>query len=152
VLGKKDFKAILKWRTTMRELLKTQKQAQIKEGEAGAEDEGAGEAMDASSSSSGEEEEDVAKTEEVDQQLVDSALSAAETAAKIEARRLKRKKAKVKAKLREKMSLQADMPTDVQEITGDQLLFNLRRIDSKAGLDAVDEVSRHCPACPRRIH
>ena len=142
VLGKKDFKQLLRWRATMRTLLEAQRKAAAASGggadggksssEQEEEDEAAGE-EDSSQGSSAEEEEA--------QREVDSALADVETQARAEAKRVKRRKQKLKRKLREKMALQADMPTDVGEITGDALLFDLKRIDSKGALEAVEDAA-----------
>eukprot|EP00729_Bicosta_minor_P022218 gene22218-5646_t len=127
LLGKKDFRVLIKWR---KELLKTA------EAEAAAI-----EAANPATASDGEEEEDGDDDEDdSDAELAaleDAASEAAERKFR-EKKRERRKRDKARVKTRERQALNMDQPQDVDDLVEDSQLFAMKQIESKEGLAAVD--------------
>eukprot|EP00035_Acanthoeca_spectabilis_P023163 m.448051 g.448051 ORF g.448051 m.448051 type:complete len:823 (-) comp19605_c0_seq1:98-2566(-) len=123
VLGKKDFKVLIKWRDGIRDWL--------------AKDDDDAEAETAASEAAEVVGQDDAEVDE--QAELDLAVAEAKEAKLREAKRLRRKKDKERMKARERQALQMDMPLDIDDVIQDSSLFAMKTITSKAGLGAVDE-------------
>lgn len=120
VLGKKDFRVLIKWRLQMREYLETLTPA-IKE------DDEEVEPVDAESS------------EEDEEATLDAVIKDSLETEASKKKREKRRKAKMKAKLRARLALKMDLPNDVMDMPSEASLFNLGNIKSKKGLSEVDK-------------
>eukprot|EP00038_Savillea_parva_P007147 m.168094 g.168094 ORF g.168094 m.168094 type:complete len:854 (+) comp12916_c0_seq1:163-2724(+) len=128
VLGKKDFKLLIKWRGGIRDWLAAEAKRENGEDEDDSDD-------------NGEEGEGQAGGDpEVDEQAeLETAVEEAKEARQREAKRLRRKKDKERMKARERQALQMDMPLDIDDVIQDSTLFSMKTITSKSGLGAVDE-------------
>jgi len=118
VLGKKEFKKILKWRVKMREL----------------------EHLDSSSSSEEDEEEPAPLTEEEKAEQLNQEISAKLA----EQEKLKRKKERKKKRLREKLKkklgmslLQDATPYESENPTDTEALFNLKQVKTNQALQTL---------------
>jgi AdoMet-dependent rRNA methyltransferase SPB1 len=131
VLGKTDFKQLIKWRGDIRAWLA--KQAKVEEGDADS-DEDEGNAVDPDAESV-----DEADAEINEQDELEAAVEESKAAALRENKRIRRKKDKDKIKARERQALQMDMPLDIDDVIQDSTLFAMKTITSQAGLGAVDE-------------
>lgn len=125
VLGKRDFKELLRWRTRVLD-------ARAKEAAAAKEAE-KGEAADDMSM--------VVQSEAMDEAALDAELQELEETANKQRKREKRRKNALKAKLRERIRLNMEVPNDTALMVEDQSLFSLKRIRNDAALDAVAEAS-----------
>ena len=123
VIGKRDFKELLRWRERIVEAAKKEADAAAGEGDA-------------------DDDEDLAavvSSEAVDDELLDAELKALEESASKDRKREKRRKNALKAKLRERIRLNMEVPNDTALMVQDDALFSLKRIRSDRALDVVAE-------------
>ncbi|XP_060070068.1 pre-rRNA 2'-O-ribose RNA methyltransferase FTSJ3-like [Ylistrum balloti] len=122
VLGKKDIRSLIKWRTQVRKSLGKDEEA--KDGK-------------------GEKVEEVAEDSEDEEAQIEAQLAKAKDE---ERKVLKRKLKKVrreKARLRQKMDMKMVIPGDKHDFTDDVGLFNLDKMKSKSQLDKVEAGENH---------
>eukprot|EP00041_Stephanoeca_diplocostata_P031388 m.977247 g.977247 ORF g.977247 m.977247 type:complete len:853 (-) comp23950_c1_seq10:2693-5251(-) len=125
VLGKKDFKILIKWRKDIRAWMDKQdkhEEDDVDEGDAAKEKELTKEEQ---------EEAEQAKLEEIVQEVKERK--------ELEKRREKRKKSKLRSKALERQALNIDQPMDVDDIIQDAQLFAMKQIKSKQVLSAIDD-------------
>jgi AdoMet-dependent rRNA methyltransferase SPB1 len=123
LLGKKEFRELIKWRKVMVAWRASQAPAGESEDE-----EGSG-----SGSGSGSD-------SELDEQTkLEHLASEVEERQFREKKRERRKRDKTRLKQRERQALNMDLPVDIDDIQQDTQLFAMDSIKSKAGLAAVDE-------------
>jgi AdoMet-dependent rRNA methyltransferase SPB1 len=124
VLGKKDFRILIKWRKDLSDW--QHKEAKAAAAKAGiVEEESANE-----TDSEAEEDRDQASLEDLADEVAEKQFR------EKKAERRKRDKSRVKARIRQALNM--DAPEDVDQLTEDGQLFAMRQITSKAGLAAVD--------------
>ncbi len=123
VLGKPDFKRLLKWRTTMREAHRLREAEEAKR-------------LKAEAGDAAEEDEDD-KSSDDDAAKEDALVDTVEAKRKELERRKKREKKAAREKMRkyrERVDLQMIQPDDKFDAPTDEQLFNLATITSKKGL------------------
>eukprot|EP00040_Diaphanoeca_grandis_P006124 m.36053 g.36053 ORF g.36053 m.36053 type:complete len:823 (-) comp17249_c0_seq1:131-2599(-) len=125
VLGKKDFRTLIKWRTKMKDYVRSLLPKD--------EDDDDDEEMEDSGSEADVEEDEQTKLEKL---VVESKVAELR-----EKKRLRRKKDKSRLKDQERQALSMDHPMDFDDIITDKQLFALKEIKSLEGLTAVDDAT-----------
>eukprot|EP00050_Salpingoeca_kvevrii_P007178 m.294326 g.294326 ORF g.294326 m.294326 type:complete len:841 (-) comp12970_c0_seq1:60-2582(-) len=116
VLGKKDFKTLLKWRLEIREMLEAREKAKNPQPEPESDEE--------------------SEKELNDEELLEYALAEGIQLEEARKRRLKKTKHKNEAKRRKRLA--AQISGDISELVQDDSLFDLNRIKKRAVLDELD--------------
>eukprot|EP00730_Choanoeca_flexa_P015816 TRINITY_DN7346_c0_g1_i1.p1 TRINITY_DN7346_c0_g1~~TRINITY_DN7346_c0_g1_i1.p1 ORF type:complete len:921 (+),score=320.70 TRINITY_DN7346_c0_g1_i1:154-2916(+) len=135
VLGKKDFRILLKWRLSMKDVLaevrRLAREEAVANGELPADD------RDSDDNDDGDEND--AKDSQADSEdELETALAEANQALRAKEKRQRRLKAKENRKLREKMALQMDTPTDMG-YDEDATLFKLKGVKNKTQLAKLED-------------
>ena len=126
LLGKKDFRTLIRWRKTMVawKASQTPKAENIK-GEADADADSDADADDTKGSSASEEEDEQTKLENL--------IAEQKGMEAKQKKRERRKRDKAKQKLQERQALNMDLPIDINDVLEDQALFAMKAIKTKAG-------------------
>lgn len=175
VLGKKDMKRLLKWRTASRALLVSMAAAAaggIGGGEGAdadgdtpmADGEGAGEGAEGSDGGSGSDDDSAAEGDDdgplslmrrPGESQMDADLRAARARLEAKEKRKRRRTAKLRSKLQHRVDLKIVMPEDEMELPQPEGLFQLETAerasttlvgDATGGMDAADEVAAEAEA------
>jgi len=126
LLGKKDFRALIKWRSVMVKWASAQVKADLAgdEGEADAD--------------SGEEDAGESSEEEDEQTKLENMIEEQKVKEAREKKRERRKRDKARAKLAERQALNMDLPVDIQDVVEDSQLFAMKMIKTKTGLNSIE--------------
>lgn len=127
LLGKKDFKLLIKWRKEIRAWMDKQDKQDA--------DEEKSENGDVTAEKVLTKEEQ----EEAEQQKLEEIVEEVKERKELEKRREKRKKSKLRGKALERQALNIDQPMDVDDIIQDAQLFAMKQIKSKQNLSAIDD-------------
>eukprot|EP01137_Pigoraptor_chileana_P009436 Opistho-2@57704 len=121
VLGKREVKNLLKWRTSMHDLMARLRKELGDDGSAA----GSGKDDDDASSDVSEEDED---------ERIEREAREIKEEAEARKRREKKKAQKDRAKIRERLNLKMDIPNDVHEAVADETLFSLTSVTNNRAL------------------
>ena len=132
VLGKKEFRQLVKWRDAVKSWIGKHAKKAIDSDESEGEEDG-------SDGSDGEgEDEDPDATEAAEQAKLESLVDDVKERKFREKKALRRKRDKARGKAQERQALSMDHPMDFEDVIQDDQLFAIKNVKNQAGIDGME--------------